>query len=114
MRHGRPDTPVQTEPAGFVCRAGSLGSRERHAIYSVCSLMFEGLRLLLHDRPTRASRLYSSAVRALRHTQDPSSIIPYARDLVIVSLDSTIRGSRIVNVDPRPGSLSTVMSPPII
>jgi hypothetical protein len=27
---------------------------------------------------------------------------------------STIRGSRIVKVDPRPGSLSTVMSPPII
>jgi hypothetical protein len=27
---------------------------------------------------------------------------------------STILGSRIVNVDPRPGSLSTVMSPPII
>src|ERR1700736_6355182 len=26
----------------------------------------------------------------------------------------TIRGSRIVNVEPRPGSLSTVMSPPII
>src|SRR6478736_1020357 len=27
---------------------------------------------------------------------------------------STILGSRIVKVDPRPGSLSTVMSPPII
>jgi hypothetical protein len=27
---------------------------------------------------------------------------------------STVRGSRIVKVDPRPGSLSTVMSPPII
>ena len=27
---------------------------------------------------------------------------------------STIRGSRIVKVEPRPGSLSTVMSPPII
>jgi len=27
---------------------------------------------------------------------------------------STIRGRRIVKVEPRPGSLSTVMSPPII
>ena len=27
---------------------------------------------------------------------------------------STILGSRIVKVEPRPGSLSTVMSPPII
>jgi hypothetical protein len=27
---------------------------------------------------------------------------------------STIRGKRIVKVEPRPGSLSTVMSPPII
>jgi hypothetical protein len=27
---------------------------------------------------------------------------------------STVLGSRIVKVDPRPGSLSTVMSPPII
>ena len=27
---------------------------------------------------------------------------------------STIRGTRIVKVEPRPGSLSTVMSPPII
>src|SRR6202048_1050246 len=27
---------------------------------------------------------------------------------------STIRGSRIVKVEPRPGSLATVMSPPII
>jgi hypothetical protein len=29
-------------------------------------------------------------------------------------LGSTILGSRIVKVEPRPGSLSTVMSPPII
>src|SRR5262245_59188642 len=28
--------------------------------------------------------------------------------------ESTIRGSRIVKVEPRPGSLATVMSPPII
>jgi hypothetical protein len=27
---------------------------------------------------------------------------------------STVLGSRIVKVDPRPGALSTVMSPPII
>ena len=27
---------------------------------------------------------------------------------------STIRGTRMINVEPRPGSLSTVMSPPII
>ena len=27
---------------------------------------------------------------------------------------STIRGTRIVKIEPRPGSLATVMSPPII
>jgi hypothetical protein len=38
-----------------------------------------------------------------------------ARSEAIVSFGaSTILGSRIVKVEPRPGSLSTVISPPII
>src|SRR5258708_32411911 len=45
---------------------------------------------------------------------DEASSLPFLYEPGAATGASTILGSRIVKVEPRPGSLSTVMSPPII
>ena len=48
---------------------------------------------------------------AARPTPSPSAVPPATRPCALPGV--TLAGRRIVNVDPLPGSLSTVMSPPI-